>query len=149
MTKIAIINGPNLNRLGRRDPQIYGDASFEDCLDSLQFDFPDCTFEYFQSNSEGAIIDRIQQIDDDPECVALIINPGAYAHYSFAIADALRDCSSPQFIIEVHISNILAREEFRHTSVTAPAARSGVITGLGLDGYRLAVIHIIHALRKS
>lgn len=131
--KILIINGPNLNLLGTREPEIYGNVSMEDYLKNLQIKFPECEIAYFQSNVEGEIINRIQQDDFD----ALVINPGAFTHYSYAIADCLKNISKPK--IEVHISNIYKREEFRQKSVTA-ANTDGVLSGFGLKGYELAVI---------
>ena len=138
---ILIINGPNLNLLGRRQPEIYGSQSFDDYLDELKAAFPDREIIYFQSNCEGEIIDTLQQFGFDPECEGIVINPGAYAHYSFAIADAL--ACIEKIIVEVHVSNILAREEFRHTSVTAAHA-TAVISGMGLHGYRQALQFIFH-----
>ncbi len=134
---ICIINGPNLNLLGKRQPEIYGSTSFEDCLRELRAEFPDTPIEYFQSNSEGALIDKIHSLGyDTPECTGIVINPGAYAHYSLAIADAISSINLP--VIEVHISNIHAREEFRHKSVTAPSCKA-MLCGFGLRGYSLAV----------
>lgn len=130
--KILIINGPNLNLLGTREPEIYGTVSMEDYLNDLQTKFPQHEIYYYQSNIEGEIINRIQQDDFD----ALVINPGAFTHYSFAIADCLKNISKPK--IEVHISNIYKREEFRQKSVTA-ANTDGVLSGLGLKGYELAI----------
>lgn len=133
----AIINGPNLNLLGLRQPEVYGKISFEEFLKDLRHKHPLTPIEYFQSNSEGEIIDFLHRLGyDNPECKGIIINPGAYAHYSYAIADAISSIPVP--VVEVHISNILAREEFRAKSVTAPRCR-GVITGLGLKGYELAL----------
>ena len=129
--KILIVNGPNLNLLGTREPEIYGTVSMADFLENLKEKFPEDEILFFQSNVEGEIINRLQE--DDYE--ALIINPAAYTHYSYAIADCLRNIQKPK--IEVHISNIYAREEFRQKSVTA-AHCNGVISGFGLDGYRLA-----------
>lgn len=137
---ITIINGPNLNLLGVREPEIYGNVNFEDFLCKLRSDFPGEKIDYFQSNSEGEIIDIIHKAGCDKECKGIIINPGAYSHYSLAIADAFSSVPAP--IIEVHISNIHAREEYRRLSVTAEKAR-GVIAGLGLQGYRLALIHLL------
>lgn len=142
---IAIINGPNLNMLGRRDPNIYGSTTFEDFLpqaedlvsyltDGLE------TLEYYQSNSEGDIVSHIQKLAFDPVCRGIVINPGAYAHYSYAIHDAVE--MSPIPVIVVHISNIHAREEFRHKDVIASAAK-GTICGLGLEGYLLALRAIL------
>ena len=133
--KILIINGPNLNLLGTREPEIYGTVSMADFLENLKEKFPEDEILFFQSNVEGEIINRLQE--DDYE--ALIINPAAYTHYSYAIADCLRNIQKAK--IEVHISNIYAREEFRQKSVTA-AHCNGVISGFGLDGYRLAVLSL-------
>lgn len=132
-----IINGPNLNLLGKREPEIYGTTSMEKYFADLCKCFPDDDFIYFQNNSEGEIIDKIHwggySADD---CKGIIINPGAYAHYSYAIADALMSVGVPA--VEVHISNIMAREEHRRKSVTASACRA-MICGCGLKGYELAV----------
>ncbi len=133
--KILIVNGPNLNLLGTREPEIYGTVSMADFLENLKEKFPEDEILFFQSNVEGEIINRLQE--DDYE--ALIINPAAYTHYSYAITDCLRNIQKPK--IEVHISNIYAREEFRQKSVTA-AHCNGVISGFGLDGYRLAVLSL-------
>ena len=133
--KILIVNGPNLNLLGTREPEIYGTVSMADFLENLKEKFLEDEILFFQSNVEGEIINRLQE--DDYE--ALIINPAAYTHYSYAIADCLRNIQKPK--IEVHISNIYAREEFRQKSVTA-AHCNGVISGFGLDGYRLAVLSL-------
>ena len=133
--KILIVNGPNLNLLGTREPEIYGTVSMADFLENLKEKFPEDEILFFQSNVEGEIINRLQK--DDYE--ALIINPAAYTHYSYAIADCLRNIQKPK--IEVHISNIYAREEFRQKSITAAHCR-GVISGFGLDGYRLAVLSL-------
>ncbi|MBV2166620.1 MAG: type II 3-dehydroquinate dehydratase [Kaistella sp.] len=131
--KILIVNGPNLNLLGTREPEIYGTISMEDELSNLQHKFPDYQINYYQSNLEGEIINRIQEDDFD----ALVINPGAFTHYSYAIADCLKNISKPK--IEVHISNIYKREEFRQKSVTA-ANTDGVLSGFGLKGYELAIM---------
>lgn len=131
--KILIVNGPNLNLLGTREPEIYGTTSMEDELSNLQHKFPDHQINYYQSNLEGEIINRIQEDDFD----ALVINPGAFTHYSYAIADCLKNISKPK--IEVHISNIYKREEFRQKSVTA-ANTDGVLSGFGLKGYELAIL---------
>ena len=133
---IQIINGPNLNLQGRRRPEIYGTQTFTQLLAQLAEEFPDTAINYLQSNSEGAIIDAIQAADADPQCTGIVINPGAYSHYSYAIADAIANCSKR--VVEVHISNIHAREEFRRHSVTGGAA-SGVIAGFGLRGYAIAI----------
>lgn len=131
--KILIVNGPNLNLLGTREPEIYGTISMEDELSNLQHKFPDHQITYYQSNVEGEIINRIQEDDFD----ALVINPGAFTHYSYAIADCLKNISKPK--IEVHISNIYKREDFRQKSVTA-ANTDGVLSGFGLKGYELAIM---------
>lgn len=135
---ICIINGPNLNLLGRRQPEIYGTTSFEDYLRTLREEHPEIDIEYFQSNCEGEIIDKIHRLGyDTPDCEGIIINPGAYAHYSYAIADAISSIELP--VIEVHISNIHARDEFRHKSVTAPSCRA-MLCGFGMKGYELALL---------
>lgn len=134
--KLAIINGPNLNLLGTREPDIYGSETFEDTLQRIKTEFPDDEFIYFQSNLEGEIIDLLQRISLYGNTRGIILNPGAYAHYSYAIADAIADCSVP--VVEVHISNIHAREEFRAKSVTARNC-AGIISGFGREGYFLAI----------
>lgn len=131
--KILIINGPNLNLLGTREPEIYGDISMEKYLEFLKKEFPQHTILYFQSNVEGEIINRIQENDFD----GLVINPGAFTHYSYAIADCLKNVSTPK--TEVHISNIYKREEFRQKSITATNT-DGVLSGFGMKGYKLAII---------
>ncbi|MBQ2980441.1 MAG: 3-dehydroquinate dehydratase [Bacteroidaceae bacterium] len=136
---ILIINGPNLNLLGRREPDIYGLRTFEDYLAELRGAFPMHTIDYFQSNSEGAIIDCMHEHGFDVD--AIILNAGAYTHTSIAIADAVRAIKSP--VVEVHMSNIFARESYRHVSFIAEACR-GTITGFGLDSYRLAVEAVLH-----
>ncbi len=133
--KILIINGPNLNLLGSREPEIYGKQSLEDILTELRQRFSEVQILHFQSNHEGEIIDRIQQAMEE-ELDGLIINAGAFTHYSHAIADALRALDLPK--IEVHISHIFSRELFRQTSVLAPAC-DGMICGLGVKGYGLAI----------
>ena len=132
--KILIINGPNLNLLGKRNPAIYGAETLDQINGYIQESFKDDDFEFFQSNHEGSIIDRIQSQSE--EINGIVINPGAYAHYSYAIHDALETCPVP--VIEVHISNIYDREDFRRISVTAPACES-VISGHGKKGYVLAI----------
>lgn len=130
--KILILNGPNLNLLGRREPQIYGHESFADCLAGLSAAYPDVRFEYFQSNHEGDLIDRLQQTDAD----GVVLNAGGYTHTSVALADAIAAIDAP--VVEVHISNIAAREPFRHVSMIAGVCL-GSISGFGLDSYRLGV----------
>ena len=142
---LAIINGPNLNLLGKRQPEIYGNRSFEDFLRELRHRFPDTPLEFFQSNSEGEIIDHIHKLGyDTPDCKGIVINPGAYSHYSYAIADAISAIDIP--VVEVHISNIMGREDFRHQSVTAPSCR-GMLTGFGLEGYAMAVSFLLSEIR--
>ena len=131
--KILIVNGPNLNLLGTREPEIYGSISMDDYLIELRTAFPQHEINDFQSNVEGEIINRLQKNDFD----ALVINPGAFTHYSYAIADCLQNISKPK--IEVHISNIYKREEFRQKSVTA-ANTDGVLSGFRLKGYELAIM---------
>ncbi|WOC52518.1 3-dehydroquinate dehydratase [Bergeyella porcorum] len=134
--KLLIVNGANLNLLGTREPEIYGTTSMEDAILSLKTEFPNISIDYFQSNHEGEIIDRLQNNDFD----ALIINPGAFTHYSYAIADCLKNIQKKK--IEVHISNIYQREAFRQKSVTA-AYTDGLISGFGVGGYRLAVLSLL------
>ena len=132
--KIQIINGPNINLLGKREPSIYGSQSFDDYLVELKQVYPQVEFEYFQSNIEGEMINKIHQIGFDYD--GIILNAGAYTHTSIALQDAIRAITSP--VIEVHISNVHAREEFRHRSMISCACL-GVIAGFGMDSYRLAV----------
>ena len=132
--KFLIINGPNLNLLGKRDTTIYGSDSLQDINDYISQQFKNDEFDFYQSNHEGDIIDKIQQAGENYS--GIVINPGAYAHYSYAIHDALETCVIP--VIEVHLSNIYEREKFRHVSVTAPAC-SGIITGEGKQGYIKAI----------
>ena len=134
MMKIQIINGPNINLLGKREPSIYGSSTFEDCLAGLKSRYPDVSLDYFQSNIEGELIDKIQEVGFDVD--GIVLNAGAYTHTSIALQDAIRAITAP--VIEVHISNVHARESFRHVSMIACACR-GVICGFGLDSYRLAV----------
>lgn len=136
--KIQIINGPNLNLLGKREPEKYGNLSFEKWLEFLRSTYKDVEFDYFQSNVEGEIINKIHE--SGFTCDGIIMNPGGYTHTSVSIADAVASVKSP--VIEVHITNIAAREEFRHISLVGRYC-AGSILGLGLDGYRLAVEAII------
>lgn len=138
MKRVLIINGPNLNLLGRREPEIYGTQSMDKCLESLA---GLCEVDYFQSNHEGAIIDKIQDAGFSGEYVGIVVNAGAYTHTSLAIADAIAAIPVP--VVEVHISNVWAREPIRHKSMLSPVCR-GVIAGFGLDSYRLAVESLIH-----
>ena len=133
--KILIVNGPNLNLLGTREPEIYGSVSMDQFLTELREEFSDHEILYYQSNVEGEIINRLQQNDFE----SLVINPGAFTHYSYAIADCLKNILQPK--IEVHISNIYKREEFRQKSVTAANA-DGILSGFGLKGYRLAILSL-------
>lgn len=132
--KIEIINGPNLNLLGRREPEKYGHSSFEEYLEELKSRYPDIVFSYFQSNIEGEIINEIHTAGFATG--GIILNAGGYTHTSVAIADAIAAVSAP--VVEVHITNILSREDFRHTSLIGRVCR-GSISGFGLDSYRLAV----------
>jgi 3-dehydroquinate dehydratase-2 len=143
MKKILIINGPNLNMLGVREPGIYGSATLKDVEDSLKSLAEELGVEvdFFQSNYEGAIIDRIHQAYGKFD--GLVINPGAFTHYSYAIRDAIDSVKIPT--VEIHISNVHAREEFRHHSVIAPIA-VGQIMGFGIYGYQLALRAIVHHL---
>ena len=137
MKKITIINGPNLNLLGKREPGIYGSEGFESYLEKLKQSNLDLVFDYFQSNIEGELIDAIQKAGFSAD--GIILNPGGYTHTSVAIGDAIASITSP--VIEVHISNVHAREEFRKISHVSAKAR-GTICGLGLDGYTLAVQYL-------
>jgi 3-dehydroquinate dehydratase-2 len=132
--KIQIINGPNLNLLGVREKSIYGDSSFEAYLEKLSAQYPDIAIDYYQSNVEGEIINKIHEVGFSYD--GIVINAGAYTHTSIAIADAIAAIKTP--VIEVHISNVYKREEFRHHSMLAAGCR-GVIAGFGMDSYRLAV----------
>lgn len=132
--KILIINGPNLNLLGVREKSIYGDQSFGAYLEELRERFPDITIDYFHSNVEGEIINKLHEVGFSID--GIILNAGGYTHTSIAIADAVKAIKVP--VVEVHISNILAREEYRHISFISPNAM-GSIMGFGLDSYRLAI----------
>jgi 3-dehydroquinate dehydratase-2 len=134
MKKILIINGPNLNLLGVREPDIYGDSSFESFLPQLQKQFPDVSLEYYQSNIEGELINKLQEVGFSYD--GIVLNAGAYTHTSVALLDCIRSLKSP--VVEVHISNVHQREEFRHHSMISAGCK-GVICGFGLDSYRLAI----------
>ena len=136
MARILIINGPNLNLLGVREPEIYGKLSMDGYIEAIKADYPNVEIDYYQSNHEGDIIDRLHNDGFDEELNGIILNAGAYTHTSLAIADAIKAIKTP--VIEVHISNIHAREAIRHTSLISPVCR-GVIAGFGLDSYRLAI----------
>lgn len=132
--KLLIINGPNLNLLGKREPDIYGKGNFEDFFRELQLKYRNIALSYFQSNSEGELIDELQKADDEFDGV--ILNAAAYTHTSIGIGDAVKAIGIP--VVEVHISNIHARENYRHNSFIAPNAQ-GIIIGFGLKGYELAI----------
>lgn len=137
MPKILIINGPNLNLLGTREPEVYGHVSMDEYLRALSVDYPGVEIDYYQSNHEGDLIDRIQEVGFDSDYAGIVLNAGAYTHTSLALADAIRAIDIP--VVEVHISNTGARPEaIRHTSLIAPACR-GTITGFGMDSYRLGI----------
>ncbi|WP_100331536.1 type II 3-dehydroquinate dehydratase [Bacillus xiapuensis] len=142
MKKILVLNGPNLNRLGKREPEIYGTETIKDLENRLvaKGRQAGAAVTAFQSNHEGALIDRLHQAEDEG-IDGIIFNPGAFTHYSYALRDAVASIAVP--VIEVHISNIHKREPFRHQSVIAPAAR-GQITGLGFSGYEYALLALIH-----
>jgi 3-dehydroquinate dehydratase-2 len=142
--KIKIINGPNLNLLGKREPEKYGHSSFEDYLRLLRVRFPQISFEYSQSNTEGEIINEIHLSDSSTD--GIILNAGGYTHTSVAIHDAITSVKTP--VIEVHITNIFAREEFRHKSIISAVCR-GTISGFGLDSYRLAIEAFIEYLKSK
>ena len=139
MKKIQIINGPNLNLLGVREPLVYGDTTFDSYLQSLKKFFPQCEITYFQSNVEGEMINKIHETGFSFD--GIILNAGAYTHTSIALHDAIKSVTTP--VVEVHISNVYMREPFRHKSLMAAACK-GVIAGLGMDSYRLAIEAIIH-----
>ena len=134
--KIGIINGPNLNLLGEREPHIYGSQTFEDYLKELETHYKEVEFEYFQSNGEKEIIDALQNMKVE----GIVLNAGAFTHTSIAISDAVMAIDTP--VIEVHISNVHKRESFRHHSFISPYAK-GVIVGFGLKGYRLAIEYFL------
>ncbi len=134
MKKIQIINGPNLNLLGKREPAVYGNASFEGYLSKLRAQYPQCEIAYFQSNVEGELINKIHEVGFDYD--GIILNAGAYTHTSIALLDAIKAVATP--VVEVHISNVHARESFRHVSMISAVCKGGVL-GFGLDSYRLAL----------
>ena len=134
MKKIQIINGPNLNLLGKLEPTVYGNSSFEDYLDTLRARYPQCEIAYYQSNVEGEMINKIHEVGFTYD--GIVLNAGAYTHTSIALHDAIKAVTTP--VVEVHISNVHARESFRHVSMLSAACK-GVILGFGLDSYRLAV----------
>ncbi len=136
--RIQIINGPNINLLGKREPEIYGNTTFEDYLSELRKQYPDILIDYYQSNVEGLMIDKIQEVGFDYD--GIILNAGAYTHTSIALQDAIRSIVAP--VIEVHISNVHKRESFRHVSMISCACL-GVICGFGLNSYKLALEALI------
>jgi len=141
--RIQIINGPNLNLLGKREPSIYGDASFEQFFESMKQRFPAAELHYYQSNVEGELVNKIQEVGFSFD--GIIINAGAYTHTSVAIHDALGAIKTPA--VEVHISNVYAREEFRHKSlITSKCA--GMLTGFGMEGYALALQYFLNRTKS-
>lgn len=136
--KILIINGANLNLLGQRQPEIYGSESFEDILEALRNRYSEHTLDYYQSNIEGEIVDELQRADGRYDGV--VLNAGGYTHTSVVIRDAIASIAVP--VVEVHLSSILAREEFRHTSLIAPVV-VGSVMGFGGESYRLAIEHFV------
>ena len=137
--KIAILNGPNLNLLGKREPALYGHQSFEDFFRALESRYPSITFSYFQSNVEGELINKIQEVGFSVD--GIILNAGGYTHTSVALSDAVAAVTTPT--VEVHISNLYKREEFRHKSILSKSC-VGMIAGLGLKGYALAVQYFLN-----
>lgn len=142
--KIVIVNGPNLNLLGKREPEVYGDTTFEMYFTELKGKYPEVELEYFQSNIEGEIINKIQEAGFDAD--GIILNAAAFTHTSVGIGDAVKAVSSP--VAEVHISNVYRRESFRHESYVSANA-CGVIVGFGLMGYELALLSFIKGLEAS
>ena len=134
MKRIAVLNGPNLDRLGKREPELYGSDTLDDLANQLREQFPQVTFDFFQSNHEGGLVDKISDLAE-AGCDGIVFNPGAYSHTSIALRDAVKGSKIPT--IEVHISNIHARERFRHHSHTGTVSKA-VIAGLGLKGYHYA-----------
>ncbi len=141
--RIQIINGPNINLLGKREPGIYGATAFEDYLKQLHALYPDLSIDYYQSNIEGEMINKIQEVGFGD--IGIVLNAGAYTHTSIALQDAIRAITSP--VVEVHISNVHKREEFRHKSMISCACM-GVICGFGLDSYRLAIEALLQAKER-
>lgn len=141
---LVIINGPNLNLLGKREPHIYGTATFEDYLAKLRSNFPHIQLTYFQSNHEGALVDKLHEVGFSAD--GIVLNAGAYTHTSIALADAIGAITTP--VVEVHISNVHAREAYRHHSYLS-AKCAGVIVGLGLLGYQLALTYFCEGEKKG
>lgn len=138
MKRIIIVNGPNLNLLGIREPEVYGNRTFEDYFQELKQQYPQIALEYYQSNVEGELINKLQEAGFSYD--GIILNAGGYSHTSVAIHDAIAAITTP--VVEVHISNIYAREEYRHHSLLSSACK-GIICGLGLQGYNLAIQSLI------
>jgi len=139
MKRIQIINGPNLNLLGKREPTVYGNQTFEDYLQELKNQFPNLQLDYFQSNIEGELINKLHEVGFTYD--GIVLNAGAYTHTSIAIADAIRSITVP--VLEVHISNVFKREAYRHHSYLSDACK-GCIVGFGMDSYRLGIDAILH-----
>lgn len=139
MKRIQIINGPNLNLLGKREPTVYGNQTFEAYLQELKNQFPNLQLDYYQSNIEGELIDKLHEVGFSYD--GIVLNAGAYTHTSIAIADAIRSITTP--VLEVHISNVFKREVYRHHSYLSDACK-GCIVGFGMDSYRLGVDAILH-----
>jgi len=142
--KITIINGPNLNLLGKREPEIYGSRSFEDYFETLVKKYPDLELTYYQSNVEGELVNKLHEVGFEHD--AILINAGAYTHTSVAISDAIAGITSP--VLEVHISNIYKRETFRHKSIISKEC-VGMIAGLGLKGYELGLNYFIDNKKEN
>lgn len=142
--RILILNGPNLNLLGTREPSMYGGRSFEEFLADLRAAMPEVVLEHLQTNLEGELVQAVQ--DAEGRCIGVVLNAGGYSHTSVSIHDAIAAVSVP--VVEVHITNLLAREPFRHVSIVGSACRGGIM-GLGLDGYRIAVDHLLRLGRTK
>ncbi|UII21226.1 type II 3-dehydroquinate dehydratase [Fulvivirga ligni] len=142
--KILIINGPNLNLLGKREPEVYGSQDFESFFSKLKSKFSEYTLEYYQSNVEGELVNKLHEVGFEYD--GIILNAGAYTHTSIALSDAIAGITTP--VIEVHISNIYAREEFRHKSIISKEC-IGMISGLGLEGYLLALTYLLNKKKTS
>jgi 3-dehydroquinate dehydratase-2 len=140
--KVIIINGPNLNLLGKREPEIYGSQTFEDYFTTLQQTFPGIMLEYYQSNVEGELINKLHETGFTYD--GIILNAGGYTHTSVALGDAIAAISTP--VVEVHISNLFAREEYRHVSLLSKHCK-GIISGFGMKGYNLALYHVSTSLK--
>lgn len=135
-TSILVMNGPNLSRLGKREPEIYGSLTLDEINRGIAEAFPEVSFEFFQSEYEGALIEKLFEIEDRSGCTGVVLNAGAFTHYSIALRDAISSIKAP--VVEVHLSNVHKREEFRHHSVISAVCR-GVIAGFGVQSYHLGV----------